>query len=87
MDRLVDPAAMLVQPSMVPWNGTMATTNLFFQGFLYNISHIPQIAREMVGELITWNRPVLTLLGAEIIVMVAIVTTTFVLQNRKTDFL
>jgi ABC-2 type transport system permease protein len=80
-------AVAMVSESQTWTIGTMATTNLFFQGFLYYVSHIPQIAREMAGERIIWSRPVLTLLGAEIIVMVVIVTTTFVLQNRKTDFL
>jgi ABC-type transport system involved in multi-copper enzyme maturation permease subunit len=80
-------AVAIVSESMGWTVGAMVTTNLFFQGFIYYVSHIPQIAREMKGDRAQWSAPVLTLLGAEVALMVALVAITCVLQNRKKDFL
>jgi ABC-type transport system involved in multi-copper enzyme maturation permease subunit len=72
----------------VAWTvGAMVTTNLFFQFFIYSVARIPQIAREIKGDHAQWSASVLTLLGTELALIVALIAITFVLQNRKKDFL
>ena len=80
-------AVAMVSESQTWTVAAIVTTNLFFQGFLYFVAHIPQVAREMKGDHPQWSSPVLLLLGTEAAVIVALVAATFVLQNRKKDFL
>jgi ABC-2 type transport system permease protein len=77
----------IVSESMAWTVAAMVTTNLFFQFFIYHVARIPQIAREIKGDRAQWSAPVLALLGTEVALMVALLAITFVLQNRKKDFL
>jgi ABC-2 type transport system permease protein len=67
--------------------GVMAVTNLFFQGFLYYLAHIPSIANTMSGHTIIWNRTEVFLLMGELTLTLILLVVTFVLQERKTGFL
>jgi ABC-type Na+ efflux pump permease subunit len=80
-------AVAIVSESMAWTVVAMVITNLFFQGFIYTVARIPQIARDIKTDHAQWGGPVLTLLGTEVALMVALIAITFVLQNRKKDFL
>lgn len=67
--------------------GAIVFGNLFFQGFLYFVSHLPDIAQTMNGPRIVWSSAAVTLLAAEIATIALLVGLTFWLQSRKTDFL
>lgn len=65
----------------------MGITNLFFQGFLYWVSHIPSIARGMKGHGAVWDRTAITLLAAEILISGALLGLAFLGRARKRDLL
>jgi ABC-2 type transport system permease protein len=67
--------------------GAIVFGNLFFQGFMYHVSHIPAIAATMKGDGIRWSQPAVTLLLSEIAVIALLLGFTFFFQGRKTDFL
>jgi ABC-2 type transport system permease protein len=67
--------------------GAIVFGNLFFQGFMYHVSHIPSIAATMKGDGVRWSQPAVTLLLAEFAVIVLLLGLTFFFQGRKTDFL
>ncbi|MEP7010254.1 MAG: ABC-2 transporter permease [Acidobacteriota bacterium] len=67
--------------------GAIVFGNLFFQGFLYTVSHLPSIAQTMKGSRIVWSPAALTLLVGEVAAIALMVGSTFWLQSRKTDFL
>ena len=66
--------------------GTLVAGNLFFNFFIFWVTRIPSIAAAAKGEAIIWDAPVLTLLGGEAALIVLVLGLTFVLQDRKTDF-
>ncbi len=80
-------AVALVSESSGWTIGTIVFTNLFLQGFLYQVARIPAIEATMRGPEAVWNRPALTLLAVECAVIVLILAVTYRLQSRKTDFL
>jgi ABC-2 type transport system permease protein len=65
----------------------MAIANLFFQGFLYWLSHLPGIARGMKGHGAVWDQTTVTLLVVEVLVSVLLLGLAFALQSRKRDFI
>lgn len=67
--------------------GVVVLTNLFFQGFLYWVSHLPSIAQGMKGRGAVWNQTAVTLLAVEVIVTFLLLVFAFVLQARKKVFL
>jgi ABC-2 type transport system permease protein len=67
--------------------GVMAAANLFFQGFIYYVAHMPGIGSTMSGHTMVWNRGGVSILAGELALSVVFVVLTFVLQERKTDFL
>jgi ABC-2 type transport system permease protein len=66
---------------------TLVAGNLFFNFFIFWVSRIPSIDAASKGEVIVWDAPVLTLLGVEAAAIVIVLGLTFVLQDRKTDFI
>lgn len=79
-------AVALVSESQVWAIGAIVFGNLFFQGFLYYVSHIPSIADAMKGERVVWGSAEIMLLVGEVAVIGLILGLTFFLQSRKTDF-
>ncbi|HYI12402.1 MAG TPA: hypothetical protein VEK57_25335 [Thermoanaerobaculia bacterium] len=67
--------------------GVLVLTNLFFQGFLYWVSHLPAIARGMKGRGAVWDQTAVTLLAAEVGISILLIVMAFVLQARKKHFL
>lgn len=67
--------------------GVLVLTNLFFQGFLYWVSHMPSIAAGMKGRGAVWNQTVVTLLSVEVAVSILLIVMAFLLQARKRNFL
>ena len=65
----------------------LVLTNLFFQGFLYWVSHMPSIAEGMKGRGAVWNQTAVTLLSVEVGVSILLIAMAFVLQARKRNFL
>jgi ABC-2 type transport system permease protein len=65
----------------------LVLTNLFFQAFLYWVSHLPAIASGMKGRGAVWNQTAVTLLSVEVVATILLVVAAFVLQARKKDFL
>ena len=61
--------------------------NLLLQAVMYYVSHIPSVAAAIKGPRIVWDQPVITLLLAEIAVILLLLGLTFWLQSRKTDFI
>ncbi len=80
-------AVALVSESQGWTIGAIIFGNLFVQGFLYYVSHIPAIAATLKGPSILWSRPAVTLLLAEVAVILLLLGLTFWLQGRKTDFI
>ena len=66
---------------------TMVACNLFFQFFLYWISHVPAVDRDMEAATAVWSPPLVGTLSAELVLLIVIVGLTFLFQSRKTDFI
>jgi len=66
---------------------TMVALNLFFNGFLYAVSHIEGIGTHMQDASPVWNAPVGWALAACLAVAGLSLAATFYLQSKKTDFL
>jgi ABC-type transport system involved in multi-copper enzyme maturation permease subunit len=67
--------------------GVMVATNLFLQGFLYYVSHLPSIGRTMIGKVAIWNATAIAFIAAEVALAALFLTITYFIQSRKTDFL
>ncbi len=67
--------------------GAIVFGNLLLQAVMYYVSHIPSVAAAMKGPRIVWDQPVVTLLLAEVAVILLLLGLTFWLQSRKTDFI
>ena len=67
--------------------GTLVAGNLFFNFFIYGIFRIPAIAAASKSAAIVWGGPVMALLATEAAAIVLLLGITFVLQDRKTDFI
>ncbi|HVT60856.1 MAG TPA: ABC-2 transporter permease [Thermoanaerobaculia bacterium] len=80
-------AVALVSESLGWTIGAMVFANLFFQGFLYYVSHIPSIAATMKSPTAVWSSAAVTLLLAEIGAIALLLGLTFFFQSRKTDFI
>ncbi|HXU33139.1 MAG TPA: ABC transporter permease [Thermoanaerobaculia bacterium] len=80
-------AVALISESQSWTIGAIVFGNLFFQGFLYYVSHIPSIGQTMNGPRIVWSPAAVNLLVGEIVSIALMVGLTFWLQSRKTDFL
>lgn len=80
-------AVALVSESMGWSIAAIVFGNLFFQGFLYYVAHIPSVASAIEGPSAVWNRAEVTLLAAELAAIALILGLTFFLQSRKTDFI
>jgi ABC-2 type transport system permease protein len=80
-------AVALVSESQAWTVGAMVFGNLFIQGFMYYVSHIPAIAATMKGNRIIWSPPAVALLAGESATILLLLGLTFWLQSRKTDFL
>lgn len=65
----------------------LVLTNLFFQGFLYWVSHLPAIVTGMKGRGAVWDQTAVTLLSAEVGISILLIVMAFALQARKKDFL
>ena len=79
-------AVALVSESQGWAIGAIIFGNLFFQAFMYYVSHHPAIAAAMKGDGIHWSQPAVTLLLGEFAVIVLLLGLTFFFQARKTDF-
>lgn len=66
---------------------TIVACNIGFNFFLYAVSHLPAIESAMMGSVAVWDRTAIMLVVAELLAIVLIIGTTFVLQARKRDFL
>jgi ABC-2 type transport system permease protein len=77
----------LVSESQAWSISTLIAGNLFFNFFIFWVVRIPSIAVASKANVIVWDAPVLTLLGAEAAAIVIALGLTFVLQDRKTDFI
>ena len=67
--------------------GMIVAGNLFLQAFLYVVSHIPSIGRNMGGTRAVWSGPVLLILLCELAAIPLILALTYYVQSKKTDFL
>lgn len=65
----------------------LIASNLFFNYFLYFVSHMEGIAVHMEGPTAVWNAPVWWMLGASVAAIALFLGATFYFQSRKTDFL
>jgi len=65
----------------------IVTTNLLFQGVLYGVSHMEDMASTMKGSQAVWNATSIGLLGIEFALIAILVGATFHFQGRKTDFI
>lgn len=77
----------LVSESQAWSISTLIAGNLFFNFFIFWVSRIPSIAAASKANVIVWDATVLSLLGAEAAAIVIALGLTFVLQDRKTDFI
>ncbi|MEP7325007.1 MAG: ABC-2 transporter permease [Gemmatimonadota bacterium] len=80
-------AAAVITES-VGWTiGAMVFGNLFIQYFMYAVSHNQAIAAGMKGTSVAWSWPAVSIMGAEVGVIVLLLALTFYMQARKKDFL
>jgi ABC-2 type transport system permease protein len=79
-------AVAVITESMGWTVGVMMVENLFLQGFLYTVSHLPNIAAGMKGSHAVWDGTVLAILSVEILLAVSFLGLAFVFQARKRDF-
>jgi ABC-2 type transport system permease protein len=79
-------AIALVSESMTWTIVVTVICNLFLQGYLYFVSHIPTIAESIKGPTAVWSHAVVTLLVAQLAIIVAGFSLAFFMQSRKTDF-
>ena len=79
-------AVAVITESMAWTVGVMMVENLFLQGFLYSVSHHPDIAAAMKGTHAVWDGTVVAILSAEIVLAVLFLGLAFVFQARKRDF-
>lgn len=77
----------LVSDSLGWTIGVMVCANLFFQLFLYSISHIPSIAKSMNGPRAVWSPAAVALLLAEVAAIGLLLGLTLFFQSRKTEFI
>jgi ABC-2 type transport system permease protein len=61
--------------------------NITFNAVGYFVAHIPSIAAAMNGTNIIWNNAAVVLLSTELALVVLLLTLTFFVQSRKTDFI
>ena len=69
---------------------TVAVTvvsNLFFQAFLYTVSHIPSVAAEIKGPKAVWNRALICILLVEVAIIALLIAAAFYFPSRKKDLL
>jgi ABC-2 type transport system permease protein len=67
--------------------GMIVAGNLFLQGFLYVVSHIPSIGGNMGGGHAVWSQPAILILLGELAAIPLILGLTYYVQSKKTDFL
>ena len=66
--------------------GVGGGANLVLQGFMYWVSHLPDVAATIDGPVAVWTNSIRWLIGAELLAMVAILWITWIWQSRRTDF-
>jgi ABC-2 type transport system permease protein len=79
-------AIALVSESMTWTIVVTVICNLFLQGYLYFVSHIPTIAESIKGPTAVWSHAVVTLLVVQLAIIVVGFSLAFFMQSRKTDF-
>lgn len=79
-------AIALVSESMAWTIVATVICNLFLQGYLYFVSHVPAIAATIKGPTATWSPESLTLLAVQLVIIAVGFGLAFFLQARKTDF-
>ena len=60
--------------------------NLFLQGFMYWVSHRPDVAATISGPVVVWTTSIRWLIVAELLVIAATLWVTWAWQSRRTDF-
>jgi len=60
--------------------------NVAFNAVVYFVAHIPSIAAGMGERTIIWSNAAVALLLGELVLVGMLLTLTFVVQSRKTDF-
>lgn len=65
----------------------MTLTNVCLSLFMYGINQIDAIEQHISGPAAVWNRAALTIIGIEIVLIVALIVITLWAQSRKHDYL
>lgn len=79
-------AIALVSESMAWTIVVTVILNLFLQGYLYFVSHIPAIAITIKGPTAVWSHAAVTLLVVQLAIIVVGLGMAFFIQARKSDF-
>lgn len=66
--------------------GVGGGANLVLQGFMYWVSHLPDVAASIDGPAAVWTGSIRWLIGAELVAVAAILWVTWTWQSRRTDF-
>jgi ABC-type transport system involved in multi-copper enzyme maturation permease subunit len=80
-------AVAIVSESMQATVIIMTACNIGINFFLFSIVRIHDIGSQLDSPTVVFTRPIYTLLGAELLFIVATVGLTLYLQCRKTDFI
>ena len=80
-------AAAIVSEATAWTVATIVASNLLLQYTMSALSHIPEFEMSVKSDQVTWSPLVLSFLGCELLIVVAILVGTFFLQSRKTDFI
>jgi hypothetical protein len=60
--------------------------NLVLQGFMYWVSHLPDVAATIDGPTAVWTISIRWLIGVELLAAAVILGVTWIWQSRRTDF-
>ena len=80
-------SAALVTESLVWVIVLITTTNIGVSIFMHWLSSVPGINAHMNAPQAIWNQTALVIIGAELLIVLACLAATYVVQARKRDFL
>lgn len=80
-------AVAMISESEILTIVVLSTLNVGVSVFMNLVGARPEIGSHMEGPVAVWNSTALTILGIELLIIVAAIAITLFVQSRKTDFL
>ena len=80
-------ATALTTESMGWTIGTVVVGNILLNFLMYALAHVPSIQRTYASQQAVWSSEAISVVAGEVVVILAALVVTFIVQARKTDFL